>query len=286
MLAKWGMNGVDRLFDSTLAWRLFFTIHTNNPMKRNILNLFTCVLSLGLCNAFLSAKEEKTLKGLIVTGGCCHDYKNQKNIISEGVSKRLKVKWEIFFEMDEKKSKAHLSKKGWADKADFIVWNHCFANERDAKFIDSLAAIHKAGKPAIALHCAMHSYHWNVKAEDGKENTWPQLLGVYSKGHGPKRKITVSKAKGQETHPILKDLSEGWTTPEGELYNVQRVLTAKVLAYGNNGVAKEPQACIWTNEYGKGRVFGTTIGHHNSTMSTKEYLDLIANGVRWVNRLD
>ena len=82
-------------------------------MKRTILNLFTCVLSLGLCNMFLSAKEEKTLKGLIVTGGCCHDYKNQKNIISEGVSKRLKVKCEMFFEMDEKKSKAYLSKKGW-----------------------------------------------------------------------------------------------------------------------------------------------------------------------------
>ena len=128
-------------------------------MKRTIFNLFTSVLSLGLCSGFLFAKEEKTLNGLMVTGGCCHDYKNQKNIISEGVSKRLKVKWEIFFEMDEKKSKAHLSKKGWADKADFIVWNHCFANETDSKFVDSLAAIHEAGKPGIALHCAMHSYH-------------------------------------------------------------------------------------------------------------------------------
>jgi type 1 glutamine amidotransferase len=58
------------------------------------------------------------------------------------------------------------------------------------------------------------------------------------------------------------------------------------LAYGNNGVAKEPQAVIWTNEHGKGRIFATTIGHHNSTMSTKEYLDLVTNGVRWVNKLD
>ena len=256
-------------------------------MKRTILNLFTCVLSLGLCSGLLSAKEEKTLNGLMVTGGCCHDYKNQKNIISEGVSKRLKVKWEIFFEMDEKKSKAHLSKKGWADKADFIVWNHCFANETDSKFVDSLAAIHEAGKPGIALHCAMHSYHWRIKPAEGKkENTWPTMLGVYSRGHGPKRKIVVSKAKGQEKHPILKDMPEGWTTPEGELYHTQRILGANVLAYGNNGVAKEPQAVIWTNEHGKGRIFSTTIGHHNSTMSTKEYLDLVANGVRWANRLD
>jgi type 1 glutamine amidotransferase len=245
-------------------------------------------LKLAACFALVAVSTAvgKPLKGLIITGGCCHDYKNQKNIVSEGISKRVPVKWEVYFEMNQQKSKEHLSEKGWADDCDFIVWNHCFAHEKDAKFIDSLAAIHKAGKPAIALHCAMHSYHWSVKPEKGKENTWPQFLGVYSKGHGPKRKITVSKAKGQEKHPILKDMPEGWTTPDGELYNVQRVLTATVLAYGSNGVAKEPQACIWVNEYGKARIFGTTIGHHNSTMSTKEYLDLLGNAVRWVTQTE
>jgi uncharacterized protein len=255
-------------------------------MKR-IISSLAFALALGAFTFGLSAKEAKTLNGLMITGGCCHDYKNQQNIISEGVSKRLKVKWEIFFEMNQEKSKEHLSKKGWADKADFIVWNHCFAKEKDSKFVDSLAAIHEAGKPAVALHCAMHSYHWSIKPAEGKkENTWPTMLGVYSRGHGPKAAITVTKAKGQEKHPILKDLPDGWKTPEGELYNTQRILGATVLAYGENGKAKEPQAVIWTNQHGKGRVFSTTIGHHNSTMSTKEYLDLVANGVRWVNRLD
>jgi len=254
-------------------------------MKRKMLQIVTSLTVLAVFSTILSANEAKPLNGLIITGGCCHDYKNQKNIISEGVSKRLPVKWDVYFEMNQQKSKEHLSKKGWADGFDFVVWNHCFAHEKDSKFIDSLAAIHKAGKPAVALHCAMHSYHWSIKPAEGKkENTWPEFLGAYSRGHGPKRKITVTKAKGQEKHPILKDLPEGWTTPEGELYNVQRVLGATVLAYGNNGVAKEPQACIWTNEYGKSRVFATTIGHHNSTMSTKEYLDLVANGVRWVTK--
>ena len=57
----------------------------------------------------------------MITGGCCHDYKQQKNIISEGISERVPTKWDIFFEMDEKKSKARLSKKGWADQYDFII---------------------------------------------------------------------------------------------------------------------------------------------------------------------
>ena len=233
--------------------------------------------------------KSKALKALLVTGGCCHDYKMQREIISNGVSQRIEVDWTVFFEMNQQKSKEYLSKKGWSDGYDFIVYNHCFAKETDAAFIDSVAAIHEKGLPAIALHCAMHSYHWNVKAEPGKEKTWPQFLGVSSRGHGPKAPIKVTKVAEHADHPVLKDLPDGWTTPEGELYNVQKVLdSATVLAHGENGKAKQPQVCIWVNEYGKDktRVFGTTIGHHNSTMATNEYLDLLANGVRWIMKMD
>lgn len=229
-----------------------------------------------------SDNEPKTLKALLITGGCCHDYKLQKEIISAGISERVPTEWEIFYEMDAKKSKAYLSNEGWADGFDYIVYNHCFAKETDVEFIDSVAAIHEAGMPAVALHCAMHSYHWNVPAEEGKEKTWPSLLGVSSKGHGPKASITVTKVKEHANHPVLKDLPDGWQTPEGELYNVQKIISATVLATGDNGKVKEPQACIWVNEYGKGRIFGTTIGHHNSTMASEEYLDLLGNGVRWI----
>ena len=82
--------------------------------------------------------EKKTMKAFMITGGCCHDYKNQKNIISEGINERVPTKWDIFFEMDEKKSKAKLSQKGWADGYDYIVYNHCFAHEKDAEFVNPL----------------------------------------------------------------------------------------------------------------------------------------------------
>ena len=39
---------------------------------------------------------------------------------------------------------------------------------------------------------------------------------------------------------------------------------------------------MWINTHGKGRIFSTTLGHHNSTMSTMEYLDMLGNAVKWV----
>jgi uncharacterized protein len=150
-----------------------------------------------------------------------------------------------------------------------------------------VAAVHRAGKPAIALHCTMHSFHWNVKAKDGDQSdkTWVKFLGVRSRNHGPKAPITVKALK--KDHPVLKGIPAEWKTPEGELYNVLEVLpSATALASGDNGKVKTPQVCIWVNKFGKGRVFSTTLGHHNSTMSTKEYLDLLANGVRWVTQTE
>ncbi len=86
----------------------------------------------------------------------------------------------------------------------------------------------------------MHSFHWDVKAESGNDNdkTWVKLLGVRSRNHGPKAAITVHKLKAD--HAVVKDLPEGWKTPEGELYNVLEVLpTATALATGDNGNAKQ-----------------------------------------------
>ena len=74
----------------------------------------------------------------MITGGCCHDYPKQKNIISEGISERVPTKWDIFFEMDQEKSKAKLSESGWAEGYDYIVYNHCFAHEKDAYFVKSI----------------------------------------------------------------------------------------------------------------------------------------------------
>ena len=38
---------------------------------------------------------------------------------------------------------------------------------------------------------------------------------------------------------------------------------------------------IWTHQYGKARVFGTTFGHANETFEDKVFLDVVINGVKW-----
>ena len=223
-----------------------------------------------------------TIKALLVTGEGYHDYEKQKVIISEGLKTRLPIEWTIIHDKNAEDAKANLSKEGWADPYDIVVYNICHAKETDKAFVDKLVEVHRAGKPAVALHCTMHSYHWKIAAEEEQEKSWVQFLGVESRNHGPKAQIKLTKAEGVD-HPAIASLpEEGWTTPQGELYNVNRVLdTVTVLAYGDNGKVAEPQVSVWVNQFGEGKVFATTIGHHNETMEAKEYLDLLADGIRW-----
>ena len=43
------------------------------------MRLLTCILTLaGLAAGELTAADQKPLRALLITGGCCHDYATQK----------------------------------------------------------------------------------------------------------------------------------------------------------------------------------------------------------------
>ena len=114
---------------------------------------------------------------------------------------------------------------------------------------------------------------------EGEE--WVKVMGICSANHGPKAAIAVKTVK--EDHPIMKGLPKEWKTPEGELYNSNEVLpSATPLAMGDNGNKKQgPQVCIWVNECGKAKVFGTSIGHHNTTMKEDTFGTMLVRGMLW-----
>jgi len=245
--------------------------------KRLLCVLFVCGL---LFNAQAEKQPKSAIKALLVTGGCCHDYKNQKNIVGDSLKEKLNFTYDVLFEMKADKMKAALSKPDWHKGYNLVIYNFCHAHESDKEFVESVAKVHKEGKPAIALHCTMHTYHWKIK---GEKKAWTEFLGVTSPNHGPKSKIKVTAADSD--HPIMKGFPAEWITPNGELYNIKKVHdNAKILAMGvrTQKGDKTPTPCIWTNTYGKGKVVGITLGHHNETMQHEVFQKLMVNSVLWV----
>ncbi|MBA4031615.1 MAG: hypothetical protein C0478_12100, partial [Planctomyces sp.] len=218
----------------------------------------------------------KTLKALLVTGGCCHDYQRQKKLLTEGISARANVEWEIVHQGGgSTNAKIPLYENpDWAKGFDVVVHNECFADIPDASWTQRILAPHKAGLPAVVIHCAMHCYR-------DKTDEWFKFLGVTSHGHGAHYAFEVVNAAPK--HPIMQGFGNKWMTPKGELYNIAKVWdTTTPLAYGKSSAMKD-ECVIWVNEYGdkKTRVFGTTVGHYAEEMQDPVFLNYVTRGLLW-----
>ena len=267
-----------------------------------LLPLATLALAGGLF--FLQAADNavKPLRVLIVAGGCCHEYDKQTMALKEGIESRLNAIVDVAYNPD-KTTKATFEiykAKDWSKDFDIIVHDECSADVTDPAYVNAILDAHKAGKPAVNLHCAMHSYRWGNFREavkPGADNSgWYEFIGLQSTGHGPKEPIAISFT--DKTHPITQGL-EDWTTINEELYNNIQILTGKPLASGvqivppkaKKGETLPPDAkaaevtavVAWTNEYGPNKtcVFSIMFGHNTETVADARYLSLITRGILW-----
>ena len=257
------------------------------------------VLTLGLlANSVHAENAAKPLRVLLITGGCCHDYAKQKDLLKEGLEKRLNIVIDQVHS-DDKTVKPPLSIYGnpeYAKGYDLIIHDECSAGISEESVIEGVLAPHKQGIPGVNLHCAMHSYRIGNAGQPATIGTphgfWFEYLGLQSSGHGPQEPIAISYLDKSDV--TVKGLSD-WTTVKEELYNNVKVFdSARAVAKGKQVVKKkapkegepaeeEKEAIVaWTNTYKeKTRVFSTTIGHNNDTVGDDRYLDLVSRGILW-----
>jgi type 1 glutamine amidotransferase len=221
----------------------------------------------------------KPIRALLVIGGCCHDYANQKGILTKGISARGNVEFTVAYDPDT--TKKHLNpvyaNPDWAKDFDVIVHDECSGDVKDLATINRILEPHKAGLPAVVLHCGIHSYK-----SDGfpKITPWVEFTGLLSTGHG--KQLPIDATFLDPESPITRGL-QNWQTIKEELYNNasgKLLDTAKPLTHGKQG--KDEAIVTWTNLYNqKARVFCTTLGHNNETVADDRYLTLVTRGLLW-----
>ena len=249
------------------------------------------------------AEAGKPLEVLLIAGGCCHDYAAQTQILKKGIEARVRSHVTVAYSPDTS-TKATFDIYGnpdWDKAYDVVIHDECSGDVTDRAYIERILAAHRRGKPAVNIHCAMHSYrrgNFREPVPPGADNAdWYEMIGLQSTGHGPQQPIEVVFT--DRAHPVTKPLAN-WKTVNEELYNNIRVMpTAKVLASGRQLVPPKPKqgesvdpaarpteataAVVWINEYGpnKTRIFSTSLGHNNDTVADDRYLDLVTRGLLW-----
>lgn len=257
-------------------------------------------LSLSVLPA-VHAEPGQAIKVLIVSGGCCHDYARQRDVLERALKQRMPAEVSHVYhdpKPGEKATRPALPIYGnphYADGYDVVIHNECAADEDSAAALDAVLAPHRKGIPAVNLHCAMHSYRsgaWKQPVKAGDPHArWFEFTGIQSTGHGPQSPIRLAGAGNG--HPIAAGFVP-YTTGKDELYNnltrfdVTPVVTGVQPESAIEADRDKVYTVAWTHIYGpkRARVFSTTLAHNTAVMADPRYLDLVARGVLWaVGRL-
>ena len=105
--------------------------------------LWSLVSLFVLTGNMLLAAEPAPLKALLISGGGYHDYKNQKEILTTGISKRANVQWTVVIENPKPGDFPKVfAKEDWISGYDVIVHNQCFAKYKENAGIDKIVKQH------------------------------------------------------------------------------------------------------------------------------------------------
>jgi len=250
----------------------------SHPLMTRCSEILIIVASLCLISFDVLHSAEppvKPLKALLITGGCCHDYTTQKQLIKQGLEERAHIEVTVVQQGGTTtNTKIPLYEDpNWADGYDVVLHDECFSDVPDPAWTQRILKPHQAGLPGVVIHCAMHCYR------DGTEE-WFKFCGVTSRRHGAHYAHEVLNRDAE--HPIMKNFGAGWANPAGELYWIEKVWpTAHPLASSKNREKGNEEVCVWTNDYQGTRIFGTTLGHHNETVEDLAFLNMLTRGTLW-----
>lgn len=160
---------------------------------------------------------------------------------------------------------------------------------------DGFIKLIEDGKAFVAMHSGSDTYH--------PFRGYIDMLGGEFETH--KAQVEVQPVNHSPSHPINREVPAGWKVFD-EIYIIKSFDKAKV--HGLLGLNAHPNEgtpgyfpISWCKEFGKGRVFYTSLGHRedvwdptwkegskdrkNSPEIAHTYQDMILNGIQWALKL-
>src|SRR5579863_2094338 len=180
-------------------------------MKRLCILLVLC-----LGAATFGQQQPKPLRALMFVGGCCHDYKTMPRYLADKVGALANVTFDIRPMENAGQMAAAFADPKFGEGYDVIIYDICFGEAwKDGDYDGALNAAAK-GKPAVFIHCSMHTYRPPRNAKDPQlkareaiaDAKWHALVGMDSRVHDKFEGFSTEKVS--KDSPILKGFPDRW----------------------------------------------------------------------------
>lgn len=198
----------------------------------------------------------------------------------------------------------------WAKwKPDFAAHDVVMSNYNGEPWPEAVRAAFeeyvKGGGGFVSVHAANNAFpEWSAYNEMIAVGGWggrSELSGPYLRlrdgkwindptpgrggSHGKRHEFVVETQDA--SHPIVKGLPKRWLHAEDELYDRLRgpaenvTVLAAAKATEETGGSGEWEPMLMVIDYGKGRVFHTTLGHNTTSMSDVGFAETLLRGTEW-----
>jgi type 1 glutamine amidotransferase len=145
----------------------------------------------------------------------------------------------------------------------------------------------KSGKAFVAMHSGSDTFH----GPGGTIDPYIEMVGGEFRTHGAQQVVECVSRDTQ--HPATKHFGASWNIQgkQEEIYefkNYQEKAVHALLVLEKHPQTKEPSITpvSWCREYGKGKVFYTSLGHNIYVWEMPEYQQHILGGIKWALGLE
>src|ERR1051325_11942090 len=106
------------------------------------------------------APAAQPIRALLITGGCCHEYAKQKDVLKEGLEARANIVVDQIHTDDKSTHPplAILGKPDYAKGYDVVIHDECGSDICDPEIVRGLLNPHRRRIPGGDLHGARHCY--------------------------------------------------------------------------------------------------------------------------------
>jgi uncharacterized protein len=140
---------------------------------------------------------------------------------------------------------------------------------------DAFIAWVKAGHGFVGMHSATDTFH--------KYSPYIEMIGGEFMQHGPQ--VEVSCINQDLRHPATRRVGATWQVFD-EIYQLKNFHRDQVHGlltldkHPNNGTPGD-YPIAWCKQFGKGKVFYTSLGHREEVWDSQTYQDHILGAIRW-----
>ena len=255
----------------------------------------------GILSLSLAESTQQKLKALIIDGQNNHKWEITTPVLRHA----LESSGAFTVDVSTTPPKGAPADAWSAFKPDFAAYDVVVSNYNGETWPESARqafdAYVKNGGGFVSVHAANNSFgdwpEYNQMiavggwgGRDEKSGPWlyvkdGKLFRDTSAGkggaHGPQHEFIVETVTPD--HPITQGLPARWLHAQDELYSRLRgpAENVTILAAATSDLTGEKEPSLMVIDYGKGRVFHTTLGHADYSMLCRGFYETLQRGTEW-----